>query len=841
MPNTIPKEDHDRPQYCFQCQQWHSSKKDQEQAHATLHIQRDSTPAPEAVQLGGKASGSMDENAFAARMSQAIKEAVAAEFDSRNMPPRGSYEQYLDDHGHQSPTHHRPRQMGSRNPDPDIKDDIDYISRHPRRHIGVSSMGRKYTQASVQESRSTTPSDARAWYDAFTDLDPDEVRAESESDLTAVFSDMTILDYKHGNRKKLRKAYNREYKADDCSSEGNNSEEDTGLPLKYLPSRYPNPLSGNRKISLLDRSQGQAKYEKSSTRKTKSEDTANREAETTRRQHQNISGRPQRDTLEQGNENEKEIKREVEKTPKKQKQQDFNKGGTKARVKADEPSPSPTPTKTTSPTTADAHAAVLAYAQWYAETHGIGQSFVRNLEASMSVTNQASSPGYYHHNTKKYRPTKAMEHLLSSNPPETCPSSPSAGNAMCVDQSNDDSTSPSDCSLDESSTKSDRTVRANRQKGRTTRSPDQRGSIRGGSMAPSSSGHERITKFLLQRGLQSLQSTTPPRNKTTNPESSQTHENTIDEKRGTQQQTPPVAILRPIQTDTEPSPLVLERTRRWYSLILDQNSQSLKSVPADVATTSGNGRLNKSPTTILPSQRLRPYFQPKVETVIDEYHPGCQSDWTWDREFGAYVNTGTNQLRPSTDTPGGVSEQGPRCEKLGSNLSTTQFKDTVDAPARSEDGEVSVFDYQVDELPEIQGLPQSTNELGDSQRIDMQEGDDDGWEDEGNARDSDSDDGYLSELLSELVSGKYSDVVSGIYSDADTEITVPPGVDSTGKPRVNGYISDETMDIILSAIERGKKQKREKREREGGERQSGCGRLYSRGNGDFMGLATRQQ
>ena len=829
---TTPKDDHDLPNYCFQCQQWHSSKKDQEQAHAAFQTQSGSTPTPQTVQLGKTASESMGEDAFAARMSQAIKEAVASEFESRNMSPRCSCGESLEDHRHESNTHHRLKQLGSRDLKPDIRDDTGF--KYPRRHSGVSSLGRKYAQAYVQESRSATPSDARAWYDAFTDLDPDEVRAQSGSDLTTVFSDMTVRDYKHVDRGKLRKSFSREYEADDYSSEDKNSEENTGLPLKYLPSRYPNPPARNKKDPK--------KHEKPSTKKSRTENIANLEAEAPKRQHKNTSGRSQRDTLRQRGETEKELEREPDKTPKKQ---GLSKGVTRTREKAGVDSPSPMPDKTISPTTADAQAAVLAYAQWYAETHGIGQYFVRNLEASMFPTNAASSPGYHRYDTQQYQPTKATERSLSSNKSKTSVSNPPVSTVVCDDQSDNGSISSSDRSPDESSTKSDGTVRENRR--HNTRPSDQGSSIRGGSIcysSPTSSDLERITNFLLQRKIQFLQSMTP-RKKTTNQGSSETHENIVDEERETQQKNPLPAILHPTKRDTEPSPLVLERARRRYSLILDENSQSLKYVPAEVATAEKplvNVHLGKAPTPISASHRQHPYFQPEVETVIDEDHPECQTEWTWDRKLGAYVNTSTNRLRLSTETPVGISEH--EYEKLKSKLSTTQVKDTIDSPVRTEGGEVSVFDYQVGQLPEIKGLLQSTNEGGHEEKIDMQEGDDDGWEDEceqGDASDIRSEYGsYVSELLSELVSGKYSDVISGMYSDANTEITGFPGIDSTtDESRMSGYVSDGTMDIILSAIEKGKKQRRQKRGREGGERQSGGVKLYSRGSGDFMVSATR--
>ena len=106
-PEVAPTPMQEEPFWCFQCQQWHKSKEAQDQAHAAFQPQV--SLRLEKAQPNTQGGLGADEGDLAAKINQAIKEAVAAEFASRNMLSRGTYQDAVGEHKQYSNAEHSQR------------------------------------------------------------------------------------------------------------------------------------------------------------------------------------------------------------------------------------------------------------------------------------------------------------------------------------------------------------------------------------------------------------------------------------------------------------------------------------------------------------------------------------------------------------------------------------------------------------------------------------------------------------------------------------------------------------------------------------------------------------
>ena len=662
----------EEPFWCFQCQQWHKSKEAQDQAHAVF--QSLVSPRPETAQPTTQGTLSTSEGGLAARMSQAIKEAVAAEFAARNMPrayqdTAAEYRQY---NSPKTGSRRQEREWGN-----------DYVERSrgygerprdygepSRDYEGHYRHGPDYKEADPQQrryrtpyieleySRSSTPADARAWRDANTDLDPDEIRAETDSMVSATFSDMTIQDYKPDRRGNNGNTKYKSYGADESSSEANGSEEDTGLPLKYLPSPYPSmptPRSSSHAQSNSKKDRRQS--ERSEPDPQQGQTTLKLEEDQLR---QMSLRRHHRESFQDDDEPPKQRPR-GEKPPRgiQQEQQNLQ----KVQKAMEDPRRTPSKvshasSKTAPPSTVEAEAAVLAYAQWYAQTYGVDSSFVTNLQSSMISTSSAVSvKPYDRHN---------ISSLAKTTPKRVPVPQPSGASteARSVANTRDPPAPSEDCmsvyggySASESSWKSENTVKCEGPK-HTSNHESVTSSLRGGRTeysSPASSEYlEPLMRYLQQARVEASGEphlgAVPPKAKTI--ESDTTDVRGDKKARNVLRPvTPPATVLAPVKPEAEPSPLVLERSRRQYSLVLDQNSQALQPVtvvePDGTPTKKGKGgeccsnRENEgSPTT---ERRRREYtkseeLSPCAKGIVVKVHS------TTERTYPMREPAGLNDL-----------------------------------------------------------------------------------------------------------------------------------------------------------------------------------------------------
>ncbi|KAF8421385.1 hypothetical protein EV426DRAFT_672300 [Tirmania nivea] len=661
-PEVAPATMQEEPFWCFQCQQWHKSKEAQDQAHAVLHPQV--SPRPETAQPNTQGGFGTNEGDLAARMSQAIKEAVAAEFASRNMPPRGAYQEAVAEPQYSNPDYsprtpaadprsyglewgndyrERPRVYGER--PRDYRERLRDYEGHYRYGLDykeADSQQQRYRAPYDEQSRSTTPADARAWRDANSGLDPDEIRAETDSMVSAGFSEMTIQDFKRDSQGNNGNTKYKSYAAEEYSSESNGSEGDTSLPLKYLPSPYPNISTWKKG----NHSQSNSKKDRRQSKRSELDRQQARATESEEAQLQQIAPRRRlRESFQDDDETPKQRPRsEKPHRGTQQEQPKVEKAMEESQITTSKSSNSPT--KTAPPSVVKAQAAILAYAQWYTQTYGLDPSFITNLQASMASTFSAVSvkPHDRHQATSK----ETSKRVPSPQPSETSTEARYVANTEDLQAPLEDGTSVHDgYSVSEHSWKSENTVKRRGSKNSSNRE-SATGSLRGGRTGYSSPDSleylEPLRRYLQQARVKDSRkphlAAVPPKSKTTQSDTADMRGEKKKARMVTQLATPTVTVLTPAKPEVEPSHLVIERSRRQYSLVFDK---ALKPVTAEdsigIPIKKGKGCSNRGNETSPSAERHCPipeYAKPeesyqhakgievKTHPAVERTHPLCE-------------------------------------------------------------------------------------------------------------------------------------------------------------------------------------------------------------------------
>lgn len=751
----------DEPVYCFQCQKWHATREAQEQAHAASHAEAGTTTEPASLNHG---SVSVNEDALAARMNQAIKDAVAGEFALRQNTSTSKYIKHARGSRHPSSSQNDRRVSDSgRHKRRDWENSHDDHSRPSTQYRDTGSRGTKYMGP---ESRCTTPSDARAWRDAFSDLDPDEVRAETDTMVSANYSDMTIQDYHHDRRN----SRNRRRPSNDSSSVAGNSEEeeDTGLPLKYLPSKYPTTSNYSAQYSRDSQSQRKEERQKysapPSTKHTKSHEVKSAERQIPKTRRHESKKEWAKDTSNKGAPGRQEPEKHHPTAEKPAKRQS-NSASLVTQVAA------PTPT--------EAEHAVLAYARWYAETYGVDPAFITKLQSAMSTNSPAPSTRANDGHGKQgkptdFRPVAETEHFSVQQSEKSAKiSSPKSGNTA---------------------------------KQKKKRVSPKKADMKGGNTGTISPALHLESLSQTQRAVASKGQPVPLQTK--NGLSYQTISRSTGRKPATNTQqpnevTPPATFIKPVTVGADPSPLILEQRNRYKEWVAAVNG-GCRPQPVETERSEQKASSSSEPVANRVSKAI-------AETIVDDYTR--RTEKVWDHMNGGYVDKqyyedgDDNTDDVDGDDEGWTDEDGDEDNERAAEAAqgTKELEQHSSQPFASHPIPMATAETNVD----VDNKP--------TRKVRRQR-----WDYEIRAyikpEDEDPDDPYeypsshySEESYYECKEGQSTYVedwvnrcdrtdvrtMSGVFSDVETEVTMFPtagGERVVGRPRVvrTGYVSEGT-------------------------------------------------